>query len=78
MALIKCPECGKEISSDAESCPHCGKPSSVLHCPYRKSINITKRSKGDVAAQVFSNIFMAGPYARRAKGYICNKCKRSF
>ncbi len=26
MALIKCPECGKEISSVAESCPHCGYP----------------------------------------------------
>ena len=26
MALIKCPECGKEISSQARSCPHCGNP----------------------------------------------------
>jgi len=26
MALEKCPECGKEISSNAESCPHCGAP----------------------------------------------------
>ena len=26
MALIKCPDCGKEISSHAESCPHCGYP----------------------------------------------------
>lgn len=24
MALIKCKECGKEISGTAESCPHCG------------------------------------------------------
>ena len=24
--LIKCPECGKEISSKAGSCPHCGCP----------------------------------------------------
>ena len=24
MALITCKECGKEISSTAESCPHCG------------------------------------------------------
>lgn len=24
MALIKCPECGKEVSSTAESCIHCG------------------------------------------------------
>ncbi len=24
MALIKCPECGEEISEVAKSCPHCG------------------------------------------------------
>lgn len=24
MALIKCPECGKKMSDQAESCPHCG------------------------------------------------------
>lgn len=26
MAMIKCPECGKEISDRAEACPHCGCP----------------------------------------------------
>lgn len=26
MALIKCKECGKEISEDASKCPHCGCP----------------------------------------------------
>lgn len=26
MALIKCPECGKEISENAISCPNCGEP----------------------------------------------------
>lgn len=30
MALIKCPECGKEISDRAESCPHCGYPIANL------------------------------------------------
>src|SRR5277367_1171107 len=24
MALISCPECGREVSSRAASCPHCG------------------------------------------------------
>ena len=24
MAIIKCPECGQEVSSFAETCPHCG------------------------------------------------------
>lgn len=26
MALVKCPECGKDISSNADACPHCGNP----------------------------------------------------
>ena len=28
MALIKCPECGKEISDKASACPNCGCPNS--------------------------------------------------
>lgn len=33
MALIKCPECGKEISNNAKTCPNCGhrlKPSAAI------------------------------------------------
>lgn len=26
MALIKCPECGKEVGEHAVSCPNCGQP----------------------------------------------------
>lgn len=26
MSLIKCKECGREVSSAAENCPHCGYP----------------------------------------------------
>lgn len=26
MALVKCLECGKELSTDAKACPHCGAP----------------------------------------------------
>ncbi|MBQ0154839.1 MAG: hypothetical protein KBS70_08710 [Bacteroidales bacterium] len=29
MALIKCPECGKEYSNLAEACPNCGCPTKV-------------------------------------------------
>jgi hypothetical protein len=31
MALVKCSECGKEISSNAESCPNCGNPMKGQH-----------------------------------------------
>jgi hypothetical protein len=30
MALVKCPECGKDVSTNAAACPHCG-------CPVAKS-----------------------------------------
>lgn len=33
MALIKCAECGKEISSNAKTCPHCGIKVSNTTCP---------------------------------------------
>lgn len=50
MALIKCPECGKEVSDKAKFCPNCGCPSDVLlkakdenpieKCPYCNSESI--------------------------------------
>lgn len=30
MALIQCPECGKEVSDKARKCPHCGYPLEEL------------------------------------------------
>ena len=33
MALIKCSECGKEISSNAKKCPHCGINVNLVKCP---------------------------------------------
>lgn len=50
MALIKCPECGNEISDKASACPNCGCPASEWseitdskepeRCPYCGSENI--------------------------------------
>ena len=33
MALIKCPECGKEISDKAQDCIHCGYKLNKNFCP---------------------------------------------
>lgn len=38
MALIKCPECGKEISDRAASCIHCG-------CPLQQATNTAYRAE---------------------------------
>ena len=43
MALILCPECGKQISEKATSCPNCGYPSPVEV----KSANTGKNSQTD-------------------------------
>lgn len=43
MALIKCPECGREISDNATVCPHCGCPSDIikekLNCKKLRMLN---------------------------------------
>jgi len=39
MALIKCPECGKEISDKAGSCPNCGCPIKQSTSEYRLNSN---------------------------------------
>ena len=42
MALVKCKECGKEISNDAEVCPHCGKKVVSLGEALEALINFIK------------------------------------
>lgn len=33
MALLPCPECGRQVSTEAVSCPHCGRPSPAGSLP---------------------------------------------
>ena len=33
MALVKCRECGKEMSDTANICPHCGYKNNMIFCP---------------------------------------------
>ncbi len=55
MALIKCPECGKEISDQAPACIHCGyplnqqqqtPPTDQLVCPKCGSTNVSTNLRG--------------------------------
>lgn len=52
MALIKCPECGKEISDKATNCPYCGVPMGVtppadaIRCPSCHSTNVHIANQG--------------------------------
>ena len=66
MALIKCPECGKEVSDSAPTCPHCGyvlkKTPSTTHYYESRSSRLyeqeyTRKYKGCVAAGIICLIF---------------------
>lgn len=46
MALIKCPECGKEISDKAPACIHCGFPLSLVE--KQNEPNITTLKNDDI------------------------------
>lgn len=49
MALIKCPECGKEVSNSAKLCPNCGFPiaqrSTTPEPQYKPQTTATKKKK---------------------------------
>jgi len=49
MALIKCPDCGKDVSTEAATCPHCGRPVTCPHCghPVKTSGEIDRVKKYD-------------------------------
>ncbi len=59
MALIKCPECQREISADALACPGCGKPNKA-------GVNRSKDSSQHagcfiMVAALFVGGFVSGP-----------------
>lgn len=47
MALIKCPECGKEVSDKAYNCPNCGYPFDEYDYDYEDDIEVCERCGSD-------------------------------
>jgi predicted amidophosphoribosyltransferase len=45
MSLIKCTECGQDISTEAPVCPHCGKPNLSI-APTSVAVKSTVPKKG--------------------------------
>lgn len=44
MALVVCPECGKEISNMAKACPSCGYPVSSDSVEEKENVQIVQTS----------------------------------
>ena len=57
MTLIKCPECGKEISDKAKKCPHCGiKCKNENEIKTRNEFDKIKKSNNYSIVVVISNV----------------------
>lgn len=52
MALVNCPECGKEISSNAKTCPHCG--CEITVCPDCNSVFTTHPEQCPSCGHIFN------------------------
>lgn len=74
--LIKCLECGREISDKAESCPHCGAPVSIPNetyipqspdCSYEMCIRLFMR-KFEQCLNSINNSFSAMPQLMASNG----------
>lgn len=92
MALIKCPECGKEISDKAESCPNCGNPihqqtqkEEYLCCPKCGSRELHAEHKGFSGGKALAGALitggiglLAGTIGSRDTLITCLKCGNMF
>jgi len=58
MALVKCSECGKEVSDKAGACPHCGNPMGDV-VKLRQEVAQTKTNNSILIAIVSIMIILA-------------------
>ena len=65
MALIKCPECGREVSDKANSCPNCGMP--IAMTPNNKTSN-NKMTIWNVVSIVFFSICIIRFFVKSCSG----------
>ena len=92
MALIKCPECGKEISDKAIACPNCGNPMNqqaqqeeYLCCPKCGSRELHAEHKGFSGGKALAGALvtggiglLAGTIGSRDTQITCLRCGNRF
>jgi hypothetical protein len=71
--LVPCKACGREISSEADACIHCGQPmNTAIKCPNCKSRDVIKISAASkVGSVVLFGVFSMG---KLTKTYQCKAC----
>lgn len=93
MALVICPECKKDVSDKAYSCPHCGYPinqqliqqEEFLCCPYCFSRELHSEHKGFSGGKALAGVMvaggiglLAGTIGSRDTQITCLKCGKKF
>lgn len=68
MALIKCPECGHEVSDGAPQCPYCGIPiaGNIVTCPDCGKVVLKKEQTCPACGCNLSNIEAQDPHSQEA------------
>ena len=69
MALIKCPDCGQEISEKAVSCRHCGLPNPASHIKPPPPPPPKKKLKIDLILQASGGAFLLAGLVCMATGH---------
>lgn len=60
MSLIKCSECGGNVSESAESCPHCGDAYFRLSADDKKFRNKAKEFERNALGCIFPTLMILG------------------
>lgn len=72
MALMVCPECGKQVSDQAETCPHCGYPISKYIAEQKKQAEFAAKEEKQAAEL---EVAVASDEARGEKKPLSTKSK---
>ena len=71
MALIKCPECNKEVSDYAEACPHCGYPLKKKPVTSNLDDRVSRIIESEYNARYKASIFVCIIGAIAAIVFLC-------
>lgn len=67
MALIQCPDCGRDMSSEAPACPNCGRPNlgqtprkNAMKCPHCGSFQVLAAPAGFSSGNALGGTILFG------------------